>query len=324
MKNKKTKIITSIGGQALIEGIMMRGPKTTSIDIRTPDNEIYEEKVKTESISDRFKFLKLPFLRGIAGIYDSLKIGHKALSLSAEKAAELEEDDNQEPSKFENFIIKTFGDNLMKVLIAVASAIGIALAMLLFLFLPSFIFNVTLGKIEGIGSTQIYRSLFEGIIKILIFIGYMLLCAKQKDIKRVFQYHGAEHKTIFCYENCEELTVENVKKQSRFHPRCGTSFIVVMLLVGILIGMIIPFSNSALRTICKILLIPLMASLGYEFIRLCGKYDNKITIAIAFPGLLMQRISTKEPDDDMIEVAIKAMKSVIPENHEDQIKNDTE
>ena len=150
----------------------------------------------------------------------------------------------------------------------------------------------------------------------------MFLCSQQKDIKRVFQYHGAEHKTIFCYENCEELTVENVKKQSRFHPRCGTSFIVVMLLVGMLVGFFIPFSNPFLRTVFKILLIPAMVSLGYELIRICGKYDNNITRFIAFPGLLMQRISTKEPDDAMIEVAIKAMKSVIPENKEDQLQDE--
>lgn len=318
MTNKKTKIITSIGGQALIEGIMMRGPKTTSIAVRTPNNDIYEEELKTESIADKIKFFKYPFLRGIAGIYDSLKIGQKALTISAEKSTDLSADE-EEPSKFEKWLTETFGDKLLKVLMAIASVVGVLLASLLFFFLPTWLFNLTIARIDGIGSVQIYRSIFEGFIKIAIFIFYMALCSLQKDIRRVFQYHGAEHKTIFCYENCEELTVENVKKQSRFHPRCGTSFIVVMLLVGILIGFFIPFSNPVLRTVCKILLIPIMASLGYELIRICGKYDNKFTRFIAYPGLLMQRISTKEPDDSMIEVAIKAMKAVIPENKEDQI-----
>ena len=148
----------------------------------------------------------------------------------------------------------------------------------------------------------------------------MFLCSQIKDIKRVFQYHGAEHKTIFCYENQDELTVENVKKCSRFHPRCGTSFIVVMLLIGIVIGIFIPFHGSALRAIIKILLIPVMASLGYELIKFCGRHDNKLTRIIASPGLWMQRITTKEPDDSMIEVAINSLKAVIPENKEDQIK----
>lgn len=321
MNNKKTKIITSIGGQALIEGIMMRGPKTTSIAVRTPENEIYEEKLKTESICEKIKFLRYPFLRGIAGIYDSFKIGQKALAISAEKSTDFSAE-NEEPSKLEMWLTKIFGDKLLKILMGIASVIGVALAVLLFFFLPTWIFNMTFAKIDGIANTQIYRSIFEGFIKILIFILYMFLCSQQKDIKRVFQYHGAEHKTIFCYENCEELTVENVKKQSRFHPRCGTSFIVVMLLVGMLVGFFIPFSNPFLRTVFKILLIPAMVSLGYELIRICGKYDNNITRFIAFPGLLMQRISTKEPDDAMIEVAIKAMKSVIPENKEDQLQNE--
>lgn len=320
MGTKKTKIITSIGGQALIEGIMMRGPKTTAIAVRTPDNEIYEEKLKTESISEKIKLFRYPFFRGIGGIYDSLKIGQKALTISADKATDLSTE--EEPSKFEKWLTDTFGDKLLKVLMGVASVLGVAFSVLLFFFLPTWLFNITIGKIAGIGSVRIYRSVFEGFIKIAIFICYMALCSLQKDIKRVFQYHGAEHKTIFCYENCEELTIENVRKQSRFHPRCGTSFIVVMLLVGILIGFLIPFTNPVLRTVSKILLIPVMASLGYEFIRFCGKYDNKFTRIIAFPGLLMQRISTKEPDDTMIEVAIKAMKSVIPENKEDQFSND--
>ncbi|MDQ5983195.1 MAG: hypothetical protein RUMPE_00193 [Eubacteriales bacterium SKADARSKE-1] len=320
MKNKK--IVTSIGGQALIEGIMMRGPKKTSIAVRTPNQDIEVEDLQTEYLQDKVKLFKYPFFRGIGTIIDSLKIGQKALTISAEKSTDLTSAEEQ--SKFEKWLDKTFGDKIMKVVIGVASVFGVALAILLFFFLPNWLFNVTLGQIEGIGDVIIYRSISEGVLKFLIFLGYLILCSQLKDIKRVFKYHGAEHKSIFCYEAGEELTVENVRKHSRFHPRCGTSFIVVMLLVGILIGFFIPFQNSFARAIARIICVPIMVSLGYEIIRLCGKHDNKLTRIIAKPGIWMQKITTKEPDDDMIEVAIKALVAVIPEHGEDRIRYDSE
>lgn len=321
MGNKK--IVTSIGGQALIEGIMMRGPKKTSIAVRTPNKDIEVEDLKTEYLQDKFKLFKYPFFRGIGGIIDSLKIGQKALTISAEKSTDLMSAE-EEQSKFEKWLDKTFGDKIMKVVIGVASVFGVVLAILLFFFLPNWIFNMTLGQIAGIGDVTIYRSISEGVLKFIIFFGYLILCSQIKDIKRVFKYHGAEHKTIFCYEAGEELTVENVRKHSRLHPRCGTSFIVVMLLVGILVGFFIPFQNSFARAVARILCIPIMVALGYEIIRLCGKYDNKLTRIIAKPGLWMQKITTKEPDDEMIEVAIKALVEVIPENGEDRIRYDSE
>lgn len=328
MENKETQsaIKTSIGGQALMEGIMMRGPKKTAIAVRLQNKEIYLEEKKTEYIKDKYKIFNLPLLRGIGSVIDSLKIGREALMISAEKATEMSEEEKREisekGSKFEKWLDNTFGDNITKAIVGIGSVIGICMSIFLFFFLPSWIYNSTVSNFSFLGS-RTGRSVFEGVIKFLIFLTYMLLISRVKDIKRVFQYHGAEHKTIFCYENRQELTVENVKKFKRFHPRCGTSFIVLMLVVGIFVGIFIPFTNPVLRAITKILCIPLFASLGFELIRLCAKYDNALTRAIAAPGLWMQRISTAEPTDDMIEVAIKAMEKVIPENGEDQINKDS-
>ena len=296
--SKKTKKITSIGGSALIEGIMMRGPKKSTVCVRTAPDEIYSEDISINTIPSKFKIFKIPFLRGIAGLIDSMRLSYKSLMLSADKAIESAEIE-EEPSKFEKWLDDKFGDKLVKVLMVIASVIGVAFAIGLFFFLPSFLL---------------------GVLKIVLFLTYIVIVSQTPDMKRVFMYHGAEHKTIFCYENEEELTVENVKKQTRFHPRCGTSFMVIMLIIGILVGLLIPanpFGIAFLRPVFKILLIPLVCGLGYELIKLCGKHDNVLTRIIAAPGLWAQRITTKEPNDDMIEVAIKAIKSVIPEDGSD-------
>ena len=209
-----------------------------------------------------------------------------------------------------------------------ASILGVALAVGLFFFLPSFLFDLTANVVpvfQGSGEGAVFwKSVFEGILKIALFLGYIVLCSQMTEMKRVFMYHGAEHKTIFCYENEEELTVENVRKQIRFHPRCGTSFMVLMLIVGIVIGLFIPvapFGIGFLRPVFKILLLPVSCGVGYELIKICGKHDNAFTRIIAAPGLWAQRITTKEPDDKMIEVAIEAMKAVIPDDGTDIINN---
>lgn len=316
MAREKTKCITSIGGQALIEGILMRGPKKTSVAVRLSDGTISTEEMQTEFVKDKYKFMKWPLLRGIAGLVDSLRMGYKALALSVDKAG-MEAD--EEPTKFDKWIEKTFGDKMMNVIMGASTVLGLLLAVLLFFMLPTVIFNVI--QHFATGATLAYwRSPIEGVMRIAIFIVYIFLCSRMPEIRRLFEYHGAEHKTIFCYENNEELTVENVRRHSRFHPRCGTSFIVIMLLLGIIVGFFIPFSNPFLRTIVKILCIPLIIGIGYEFIRLCGRHDNIMTHIVSAPGLWVQRITTKEPDDSMIEVAIEAMKQVIPENGEDKIK----
>lgn len=325
MKKHKENVkkITSIGGSALIEGIMMRGPKRTTVAVRTGKDEIYKEDVAYTTIASKGKFFRLPFIRGIVGLIDSMKLSYKSLAISADKAMSgaLEEEPE---SRFEKWLVKKFGENMMNVLMWVAGAVGILLAVLLFFFLPSFLFDLSSKAVpafSGEGRDVVfYKSVFEGVLKIIIFLGYILLVSRMEDMKRVFMYHGAEHKTIFCYESEEELTVENVRKHTRFHPRCGTSFMVLMLVVGIIVGLFVPvapFGIPVLRPVIKILLLPISCGIGYELIKICGKYDNLATKIIAAPGMWAQRITTKEPDDSMIEVAIAAIKEVIPEDGSD-------
>ena len=324
MAKNTTKKITSIGGSALIEGIMMRGPKRTTVCVRTGADEIYSEDISINTIPSKVKIFKFPFLRGIAGLIDSMRLSYKSLMLSADKAIEAGEVEEEEPSKFEKWLDDKFGDTLVKILMVMASIIGVALAIVLFFFVPSFLFDLTANFVpafKGDGELAVLcKSVFEGVLKIVLFLLYIILCSKMTEMKRVFMYHGAEHKTIFCYENDEELTVANVKKQTRFHPRCGTSFMVLMLIVGIVIGLFVPvapFGLNYLRPVFKIALLPIACGVGYELIKICGKHDNRFTRIIAAPGLWAQRITTKEPDDDMIEVAIEAIKAVIPDDGSD-------
>ncbi|MBQ3285262.1 MAG: DUF1385 domain-containing protein [Ruminococcus sp.] len=321
----KQKRITSIGGSALIEGIMMRGPKRTTVACRVNEDTIYTEDIEVKPLF-KAKFWKLPIVRGIAGMIDSMRLSYKALGLSADKAMEAGLVEEEEPSKFEKWLDDKFGDKLMNVIMVIATILGVALAVGLFIVLPSMLFTWLIKPLITDWTeepTRLLQSAFEGVLKLILFFSYMLLVSQTKDIKRVFKYHGAEHKTIFCYENEEELTVENVRKQIRFHPRCGTSFLVVTLIVGIVVGLFIPtFPNMpVLRPLLRLLLLPIMVGLGYECIKLCGKYDNVFTHILATPGLWAQRITTKEPDDEMIECAIEAMKAVIPDDGSD-IVND--
>ena len=324
MAKKCTKKITSIGGSALIEGIMMRGPKRTTVCVRTGEKEIYSEDINMTTIASKGKFFRLPLIRGIVGFIDSMRLSYKSLMLSADKAIEAGEIEEEEPSKFEKWLDEKFGDTLVKILMVFASIIGVALAVGLFFFLPSFLFDLTskfVPAFQGEGELVVlWKSIFEGVLKIVLFLLYIVVCSQMTEMKRVFMYHGAEHKAIFCYENEEELTVENVKKQTRFHPRCGTSFMILMLIVGIVIGLFVPvapFGIGFLRPVFKILLLPLSCGVGYELIKICGKHDNWFTRIIAAPGLWAQRITTKEPDDKMIEVAIEAIKAVIPDDGSD-------
>ena len=328
MSKTETKKITSIGGSALIEGIMMRGPKKTTVAVRTGEDSIYTEDVEMNFLASKSKIWKVPFFRGVAGMIDSMRLSYKCLMLSADKAMEAGEIEEEEPGKFEKWIDEKLGDKFMKILMVFSTILGIALAVLLFFFLPTWIFNLFGFVIPAINKggaeVRFWQSVIEGLLKIVIFISYILIVSQFPDMKRVFQYHGAEHKAIFCYENELELTVENVKKQRRFHPRCGTSFILLSLLVGIIIGLFIPhapFGIAFLRPVFKILLLPLTIALGYELIKFCGKHDNKFTRIIAAPGLWAQRITTKEPPEDMCEVAIAAIEAVIPDDGSDIVKD---
>ena len=311
---------TSIGGQALIEGIMMRGPKKDAMAVRMKDGSIDVAEMQIKSFKNKYKFFKLPIVRGVVGFVDSMLIGYKAMMESAEKSGYLDEEEVAELHKTEEQKQKE-SKKLMSVIMVIASVLAVILSVGLFIYLPSLAFKGVNYLVGGVLSPL--QSLFEGILKIAIFLGYMVAVSYMKDIKRVFQYHGAEHKTIFCYEAGLELTVENVRTQRRFHPRCGTSFMILMLIVSIFVTFIIdwifPWLKTVLwlRTIIKLLLVPFICGIGYELIKLCGRHDNFLTRIVAAPGLWIQRITVKEPDDSMIEIAIAAMQAVIPENEEE-------
>ncbi len=304
---------TSIGGQALIEGIMMRGVHKTAMAVRKPDKtidlEIWDTKSNNQFLN---KIKKVPFVRGIFNMIDSIILGYKCTSKSAELAG-LDDDNDSEPSKFEKWLDEKFGDNLVKIVTIIGAVLGVILSILLFMLLPTTVVW-GLDKLINVG---VFKGLIEGILKIVIFILYLLLISKMKDINRMFKYHGAEHKTIACFEAGEELTVENIRKQIRFHPRCGTSFLILVLIISILVFSVVTWSNPLIRTILKIILLPLVVGITYELIKIAGRYDNWFTKILSYPGVMLQHITTKEPDDDMIEVAIEAMKPVLPNNLEE-------
>ena len=316
--SKKHK--TSVGGQALIEGIMMRGPKGAAMSVRLPNGTIETEYKDVKPWREKNKFFSLPLVRGIVGFVESLVTGYGYLMESAEKSTQgLENSPEEELSKFDKWIEKHFGEKMMNVVGVISAVLGFGIAFFLFMWLPSFVVDkVTFGKLLE------FHPLFEGIIRIMIFVLYMLAVSHMKDIHRVFMYHGAEHTSIFCYENGLELTVENVRKQSRFHPRCGTSFMFVMILLSILLSsaLVLIFPNLAdinrmLWILIKLLIMPLVMGIGYEFIKYAGKHDNLLVKILSAPGLWMQRITTKEPTDDIIEVGIEAIKAVLTDNPED-------
>lgn len=315
---KPKKCITSIGGQALIEGILMRGPKRIEVAVRTPGGSIDAEEMRFVPLRDRYRVLRLPILRGVASFVESLMMGYKALNVSMDKSGMSDIETDEEDSKLDRWLDQHLGDKLGAVIAGIGAVLGVVLAVALFFFLPTLCFN-GIQFLAGGHDIAAWRSPFEGVLRLLIFVAYMWLMGFQSDVKRMFRYHGAEHKTIFCYEAGLPLTVENVRKQRRFHPRCGTSFMVLMILIGVLVGIFIPFSNPFLRTAVKLLCIPVVMGLGYELIRYCGRHDNCLTKVIAQPGLWMQRLTVKEPDDAMIEVAIAAMEPVIPADGADKV-----
>lgn len=326
MMSKSDKEVkrTSIGGQALIEGVMMRGPRKTSMAVRHVSGEIVMDSWEREEGVHTAFFWKTPFLRGIFNFVDSLVLGYKCLMKSVDMSGlgdeEVEVDNNEtsDEEKTSKTETKKLSDTVLYTVITIISSIlGIGLGIVLFMWLPIFLYSL-LKKASPVFDNRFLQSLFEGILRIIIFIVYISLTALMKDIRRVYQYHGAEHKTIFCYEHGHELTVDNVKKESRFHPRCGTSFMILMLLIGIFISMLIPISIPIwLRTTIKILCLPVVMGIGYEAIKLAGRKDNWFTKTISKPGMWVQRITTKEPTEDMIECAIAAFKDVIPENEDE-------
>ncbi len=349
MKEHNAKVHkTSVGGEALIEGIMMRGPKGSAAAFRLPDGSVETEFIDYKPLVSKSKILRIPIIRGFVGFIDSMILGYKALMKSAEKQGlDMDGINEEELGKFDKWLLKHFGEKVVGIVSGVGMVLGFALAFVLFFWLPTLLFqaisiNVENGfsnffsniaclfngtDISGMLSASMapYKALFEGLLRMVIFITYIALVSRMSDINRVFQYHGAEHKTIFCYEKGLPLTVENVKKQSRFHPRCGTSFIFMILLVGIvfstILSMIMPkavVDNRALWITIKILFMPLLMGVGYELIKFAGRHDGIIVKIISAPGLWMQRLTTKEPSEDAIlEIGIESLKSVITDNPED-------
>lgn len=303
--NKDCDFRTSIGGQALIEGILMRGPKKQAIVCRTAEG-LVEKVDELKLLKDKYPIFGWPFIRGCVTFIDSMIKGMQALTYSAE----LVPVEDQEPDKLDQWIEKHFeAEKASKIVIGTAVVLGIALALFLFIFLPTLI----VGLIKPLTQNLVIRNLSEGVVKIIILLCYMRLCSCVSDVKRLFSYHGAEHKTIFCYEHGKPLTVENVRTESRFHPRCGTSFLLVVVVVSILVNSVVTLTNSFARMGCHLLLLPLVVGISYEINLWCGRHDNWLSAALSAPGKWLQHMTTNEPDDSMIECAIRAMELVIPE-----------
>lgn len=302
MAQEQCRYKTSIGGQALIEGIMMKGPEKSAMAVRTPSGEI-DLEVWDNPGGKLKKVKKIPFVRGIFNLVDSLVTGYRCLMKSAEKAG-MEE----EPSPFEKKMNEKFGKAFTVVFNGVILCLSVAIALGLFMFLPALFVKLIGGGI----SSSLARTALEGVIKILIFLLYLFLVTRMKDIRRVFEYHGGEHKSIACYEAMEELTVENVRKHTRFHPRCGTSFMLLVLIISILVTSVVTWDSLLIRVLLKVALLPVVVGISYELIKYAGRHDNLATKIISAPGLWLQRLTAFEPDDSQMEVAITALKAVIP------------
>lgn len=311
--------ITSIGGQAILEGVMMRGPFKTAMAVRKSDGEI-ECRVDENGTKTRCRFLRLPVIRGCVNFIDSLVIGMKALMFSAE-FVDLEDDEPAE-SKFDKWLEDKLGDKIKDIVIYAAIAISLVLSVGLFILLPTALTRgaewlLSLAPSAAFAQSRVFTGVCEGVVRMAIFIGYLALVSQMSDIRRVFEYHGAEHKTIACYEGGEELTCENIRKYTRFHPRCGTSFLLFVMIISIILFSLLPRTGIFVRMLMRLALLPVVAGLSYEVIKLAGRHQGGIIGALTKPGLWLQKLTTREPDDSQIEVAIASMKAVIPDNKED-------
>lgn len=312
MKENKTcnlaERLGRVGGQAVLEGVMMKCGDRAALAVRAEDGTIKLDAQTQVSVRKKHKLLRLPIVRGVVGFVESMILNYKTLMKSADMLGiDLEEED----SKFEKWLRDKLGERFMSVLMGIASVLGVALAMVLFLFLPSLVTSWINALVPG--GIGWFRNLLEGVMKIAIFVGYLSLCSLMKEMRRLFEYHGAEHKSIACYEAGLPLTPENAKTCTRFHPRCGTSFIFVILIISILINSLLPWDNLFFRSGGKLLLLPLIVGVSFEFILYAGKHNNLFTRILSAPGLWMQRITTREPDESQLEVAIASLKHAMPE-----------
>lgn len=299
----------SVGGQALIEGVMMKGSDNLAMAVRKSDGEIV---VKKEPVSkmEKSSLYKVPIIRGVIAFINSMILGVRAITYSAEIFEEI--DSEEEKSKFEKWLEDKFGDKSDDIITYLSVALALAMSIVIFMFIPTFLINF----LKNIFTNQIVLSGFEGILKIFMFIGYIILISRIKEIKRVFQYHGAEHKVIHCYESGKTLTVENAREFTTLHPRCGTSFLLIVMVLSIVLFSFLGWDSPVQRVTMKLMLMPLVAGISYEFIKLAGKSKSKIVCAISYPGLMMQKLTTNEPDDKQIEVAIVALKNILEEDED--------
>ena len=306
----KEKFRTSVGGQALMEGVMMRGPKRLCCAVRRPDGGI-ETDIK--ELPPKKWYEKVPFVRGVFAMIGSMITGYRCLMYSADIAMQ-DSKDSEPESKLDKWLDEHLGEKFQNALMVCAALMGGVVAILLFSVMPTSVVGFV-SRFMPLGRWG--RVVLEAVLKMAIFLAYLALCSRMKEIHRLFEYHGAEHKTIACYEAGEPLTVENIRKYSRFHPRCGTSFLILTLLVSIAVFSVIPWTGTALRVVYKLLFLPLVMGISYELLKLCGRTDNLLTHIIRAPGLWVQRLTVFEPDDSMIECAIQAVIPVLPENPEE-------
>lgn len=299
---------TSIGGQAVIEGVMMRGPKKIAIAVRRPDGEIEVDVKDCIPLTKRSKMLSVPIIRGSVSLIDSLGIGMKSLTYSA---SFFEEEESE--SKFDKFLKEKLGDKAEGVIMGFSVALSFVIAIAIFVGIPTY----SASLIDKITKISILKNLFEGLVRLIIFVVYIYLISKLKDIQRVFEYHGAEHKSIFCYEAGEELTPENAKRYKRLHPRCGTNFLLIVMLISILFFSFLGWPGVLMRIISRIVFLPVVAGLSYELIKWLGKSESGLARILAYPGLMLQNLTTREPDEKQLEVAIAALKAVLPEGEDD-------
>lgn len=294
---------SGIGGQAVIEGIMMKNGDQYATAVRKPDGEIQVQKDTYVSMTEKVKFFALPFVRGVFSFADSMILGMRILSFSA---SFFEDDEDSEPSKFELWLDRTFGEQVEKVLMAFVMVFSIVMAIAIFMVLPMLLAN----GLRRVIHSETVMAILEGVLRIAIFIAYIKLISHMEDIRRTFMYHGAEHKCINCIEHGMVLNVDNVRASSKQHKRCGTSFLIIVMIISILFFLVIRVDNVWLRIVSRIVLIPVIAGVSYEFLRLAGRSDSALVNLLSKPGLWMQNLTTSEPDDSMIEVAIEAVNAV--------------
>ena len=294
---------SGIGGQAVIEGIMMKNGDDYATAVRKPDGEIEVARGRYVSLTEKVKFFSLPFVRGVFSFADSMISGMKTLTWSA---GFFEDDESTEPGKFELWLDRVFGEKLEAALMSLVMVISVVLAIVIFMVFPMLLSRV----LHPLIPSETVMAILEGILRILIFICYIKLISRMEDIRRTFMYHGAEHKCINCIEHGMELNVENVRRSSKEHKRCGTSFLLIVMVISILFFMVIRVDNLWLRIVSRIVLIPVIAGVSYEFLRLAGRSESRLVNLLSRPGLWMQGLTTSEPDDSMIEVAIRAVETV--------------